>query len=296
VRLSEINLNSLNIYRDGEFNSLAQCTILTIKGMLSFLSEDKYIDTVLNNQNIRSIICRKKDVNYFSENDYGIIVSDNPKLTFFKIHNMLSNKANSFNSFIDPQTRISESAYISKCNVKIGKNVIIEDNVVIKSNVKIGDNTIIRVGCVIGGQGYEFKKNCNIDILRVNHCGETIIGDNVELKEYVTIHQAVFDWDTTVIDDYCKLDAHTHIGHATKVGKRVMMGSHVNIAGNVKIGNDVYIGPGVTISNRLIIEDNAKISIGSVVSKNVDFGSTVTGNFAIPHESFILDLKSKIKK
>lgn len=294
MRLSEIDIENINVHIDGEFELLAQCIIKKHKKILSFLSDDKYINQVLNNANITCIICKKEHIELFKKKTYGIIISENPKLTFFRIHNAIFNASNLKHTSIDSSATISKSAIIASNNVVIEKNVIIEDNVVIKENVIIGEGTIIRAGCVIGGQGYEFKKNCNIDILRVNHCGKTIIGRYVELKEYVTIHQAVFDWDNTIIDDHSKLDAHTHIGHASKIAKRVMLGSHSNVAGNVEIGNDVYVGPGVTISNRLIIGNNARINIGSVVTKNVSESSSVTGNFAIPHEIFISNLKAKL--
>lgn len=292
MKLSEIEISNIVVFRDGYFDCLSQCTVEANKNILSFLTNGKYIDLILNNSNITCIICNESDLETFSKTNKGIIISENPQLTFFMIHNFLSLKHDFILTKINSSSIISDSAAISKYNVEIGENVIIEDNVVIKENVYIGRDSIIRSGCVIGGEGFEFKRNEDKNILDVKHMGKVIIGSNVELKEFVTVHQAVFNWDYTQIDDYCKLDAHTHVGHATKIGKRVLIGSHSNLAGNIDIGDDVYIGPGVSISNRLKIGFKSKVSIGSVVTKDVKSNSVVSGNFAIDHSSFISFIKS----
>ena len=295
MRLSEININDLNIKKDGEFKKLAHCTTNTIKEVLTFCSDKKYIDYINRNLNIRCVVCSEEHIKLIKRKDLGIIQSTNPKYTFFSIHNILNeNKFNTKKPIIGNNSKISKSAVI-KNNVVIGTNVIIEENVLINENVKIGSNSIIRKGAVIGGQGFEFKRNGERNILTVKHYGKTILNENIEVKEYTTIHQALFDWDSTVIDDYTKIDSHTHIGHGCKIGKRCLIGSHCNFAGNVTVFNDVYVGLGSTISNRLYIERNSKISLGSVLTKNVKENTVVSGNFAILHDNFIKFIK-KISK
>jgi UDP-3-O-[3-hydroxymyristoyl] glucosamine N-acyltransferase len=63
------------------------------------------------------------------------------------------------------------------------------------------------------------------------------------------------------------------------------------IAGSATIGDDVWIVPNASVSSGIIIGDNAFITIGSVVVKNVPSSSKVSGNFAIPHNKFIENLK-----
>ena len=291
MRLSEIVQDNIKIIKDGDFDNLAQCTVKTTKNILTFFSEHKYLEDIYNNKNIKCIICKNEDLDLFLEMNLGIIIATDPKLVFFKIHNFLSIKQKKFKSIIDSTAKIAKSSVISKSNVKIGKNVIIEENVVIKENVYIGDNTKIRTGCVIGGEGFEFKRNEGIDIFEVKHFGNVIIENNVELKEFVTVHQALFSWDDTIIGEFTKIDAKSHIGHASKVGKRVLIGAGVKVSGNVLIKDDVYLGPGSIISNRLYLGEKSKVSLGAVVTKSVEQERTVTGNFAIPHDIFIENLK-----
>ncbi len=299
MKLSQIRMKDIELVKDGDFDILSQCTLKSSQRALSFLEDIRFINYINTNKSISCIICKPELVELVENEELGIICSTHPKLTFFQIHNNLvkmSNNEKNYSTEIGENCIISPLASIASKNVIIGDNVLIEENVVIRENVKIGNNSIIRAGSIIGGQGYELKRNGESSILRVNHVGKVLIEDFVEIKEFCSIHLAVFDWDYTKIDEYSKLDAHTHIGHATKLGKRVMVGSHCNLAGNINIGDDVYVGPGVTISNRLNISKKSRISIGSVVTKDVSIGEVVTGNFAIPHEIFINDLKEKIKK
>ncbi len=288
MRISEYFEKDI-VYKEGYFENLGLC-ISELNNTLTFLEDEKYLDDINNNQNITSLICTHKIFSKIKRKDIGIILVDNPRYRFFELHNHL-NKYQLKQNIISNTAIISPKAIIGDSNIYIGDNVVIKDYVVIKDSCKIHDNVIINEGCVIGNEGFEFKKYKD-KILKVNHYGKVVIEENVELKEYVTIHKSLFDWDSTKISKYCKLDTHTHIAHGTKIGKRVLIGAHTNIAGNVKIEDDVRIGPNVTISNRIKIGKNAKLTIGSVITKNVGSNKIVSGNFAINHNKYIEHIKN----
>ena len=75
-----------------------------------------------------------------------------------------------------------------------------------------------------------------------------------------------------------------------------MIVAQVGIGGRTVVGNHVWLGFGATVRNGLVIEDMARVNMGSVVTKNVLAGESVTGNFAIPHERFMENLKNSVKK
>lgn len=297
MKLSDLKLKSFIIKRDGEFDILAQCDVKKNRRIMSFLDDIKFLKKVLENKNITCLICLPEFERYFKNSQIGLIISSQARLDFFEIHNSLSLvEEKKLDTIIGKKCVISPNSCISPFNVEIGDNVIIQENVIINENVIIGSNSIIRSGCILGGVGFEFKRTFEEKIVSIVHRGKVILGNDVELKEYCTIHKAVFDWDYSKIDSYSKIDAHSHIGHGTKVGKRVLIGSHSNLAGNISVGNDVFIGPGVTISNRLSLGNNCRVSLGSVVTKDVEKYKVVTGNFAINHEDFLENLKSLIQK
>lgn len=277
------------VKKDGNFDVLGLC-LTKLNNTLTFIDEEKYIDEVNNNKNIKSIICTEYIFNKIKRRDIGIVIDQYPRYTFFKLHNKLNNSKYQKN-FISKSAKISANAIIGDCNIYIGENVIVKDFAIIKENTIINKNTIINEGAIIGSDGFEYKKH-NEGILKVNHYGNVVIEKDVEIKEYVTIHKSLFPWDSTKIGKNSKIDVHTHIAHGTKIGENVLIGSNSNIAGNVNIGNDVFIGPSATVTNRINIEHNCKVTLGAVVTKNLGENQTVSGNFAIDHDNYVKHIKS----
>lgn len=187
---------------------------------------------------------------------------------------------------------ISDLSVIAENNVVIGNNVTIQEFVTIRENTIIEDNAIIRVGSVIGGQGYEYKKDKNLFL--VNHVGGVIIKEHADIHHNVCVDKAIYPWDDTIIGNDSKIDNLVHIAHGVKLGERVSVVANTCVAGRTVVGDDSWIGPVSAVRNGLVLGKESKVSMGSVVTRNVEEGQTVTGNFAIPHEDFIQKLKSDL--
>lgn len=291
--LSEIvNLvENLEIFRDGEFTSLGLAVAVCEEKLLSFIENEKYINGL--SDKITCLITTK-EIGEKLKDTYGIIISKNPRMDYFKLHNKLSNvkgyNREDFDTIIGDGCEISNLASISKKNVRIGNNVIIEEFVVIRENTVIGDNSIIRSGVVLGGEGYEYKRTDGI-IMSVNHCGGVIMGESVEIQYNGCIDKALYPWDNTVIGSYSKLDNLVHIEHGVKVGNRCLIASRTTFGGRTIIGDDSWVGLGAIISNGLILGNKVSVSLGSVVTKNLGDGEKVSGNFAINHDKYINFIK-----
>lgn len=108
------------------------------------------------------------------------------------------------------------------------------------------------------------------------------------------VAQGIWPSDVTRIGAHSKIDAQCHIGHGAQIGRSVFVAAGAVIGGNTKIGDGVWIGINATVSNRLTIGANARVSLGAVVTKNVEEGTTVTGNFAIEHAKFLENLKNDL--
>ena len=245
--------------------------------------------------NVSMILTTEELMGELRSEQYGLCILEEPRLVFFKLHNYLSDKEGykrkTFKTTIGKNCKISSQACISKSNVKIGDNVVIEEFVSIRENTVIGDNCIIRMGTKIGGQGFEFKQIPDT-LMAVEHSGGVIIGNNVELQQNNCVDKAIYPWDNTTIDDYSKTDNFVHIAHGVKVGKRVRIAASAMVAGRVIIHDDVWIGPSAAIINGIELGTKANISLGSVVTQDVKANQKVTGNFAIDHKRYIEFLKS----
>ena len=283
---------------NAEFESLGLLKSDTDKKICSFVVNEKYIKEMGSNI---SVLLTTDEVAKKIEkgtNDIGVCVVDNPRYVFFKLHNYLCGREEyvqkKYDTAIGENCKISEFAYIAPQNVRIGNNVTIEEFVSIKENVSIGDNCIIRAGSVIGGEGFEQKRHGK-EVLSVHHAGSVIIGDNVELQQGNFVDKAIYPWDYTLIDDYTRTDNNVYIAHADKIHKRVLIAACTCIAGRVEIEDDVWIGPGVTLINGMHIGKEARVNIGAVATRDVPEGEAVTGNFAIPHDKFIENIKKLVK-
>lgn len=299
MRISDILLNYnndfgiCNIIEDVEFEWLALASADLELSFCTFIDNAKYLNNI--DKNAKMIITTADIAKSIS--DRGVCISDNPRISFFKLHNYLAetkgyNIEKDFETQIGSNCNISKLSCLSEKNVRIGNNVTIEEFVSIKENTIIGDDCIIRAGTVIGGEGFEFKTMLNGDILPVKHIGWTVIGDTVEIQSNTCVAKAIYPWDKTIIEDNCKIDNLVHIAHGVKVRKGAFLVAGSLIGGRTIINKNAWIGVGATVSNGLVIGNNAKVNIGAVATRSVEDNGSVTGNFAIEHKKFIEFIKS----
>lgn len=284
------------VLNEKEFESLGLVKYNSGHKVCTFIEDAKYardlgadISMVITNKKIAQELIKTKS-------QFGICIVENPRNGFFKLQNYLAEEKlyniETFSTKIGRNCNISSLSSIDKNNVIIGDNVTVEEFVVIRENTVIGDNTVIRAGCVIGGQGFEFKKEGDM-AFHVAHVGKVIIGDNVEIQYNSCVDKAIYPWDATVISDYTKVDNLVHIAHGVKIGERSNIVANSGIGGRVIIGDDAWIGFGATIRNGLSIGNKARANMGAVVTKSIEDNDAVSGNFAIDHKEFIKNLKKQ---
>lgn len=292
---NELVLQATNVVVKHELNYDGLGLLITTSGgnLLSFIENPKYIAQVNQNSSIHGVFCTKEiaELKQFRSGIDAIVVED-PKWFFFSLVDYLAKNKKRLETKIHESTQINSTAYISPLGVVIGKNCIIEPHVTIHSDVTIGDNVVVRAGAILGGEGFEHKKTSK-GMLSVTHDGELKISNNVEIGANSHVAKG-FSYRPTVIGAYTKLDAFVHYAHGVQCGSECLIVAHAMIGGNVDIGNNVWIGPSASVTNRITLEDNCFITLGSVVTRSVKSGETVTGNFAIPHQKFLRNLKRSL--
>ena len=290
MKLSELNFGKIE--KDGEFNWLG----LTAeeydgKKVLTFLNDEKYYKEIENNKSITCIITTEEVAKKIRENKYGIIVSKNPRKDFFELHNKLIKENFYFTkkeNKISKKACISEKANIGKYNIVIEDDVVIESGVTVYENVTIKEGTVIKSGTILGADGFQYIKEKE-EIIKGEPAGELEISKNVVIHNNTVIDKGIFG--KTFIGENTKIYNLVHVAHDSKIGENVFLTAGVIVCGRVKIGDNSYLGPNCTIKNGLILGKNSKVSMGAVVTKDVKDNEVVTGNFAIPHEQFIKNLK-----
>ena len=169
-------------------------------------------------------------------------------------------------AFIHPQAELADNVVvepfvsISK-DVKIGAGTWIGPNVTIMEGARIGANCKIFPGAVIAAVPQDLKFGGEKTTVE--------IGNNVVIREFVTINRGTKHNNATVIGDNCLLMAYVHVAHDCIIGKNVILANNVNLAGHVEIGDYAILGGAVNIQQFCKIGPHAFISGGCLLNKDV---------------------------
>jgi UDP-N-acetylglucosamine acyltransferase len=169
-------------------------------------------------------------------------------------------------SYIHPQAELADNVVvepfvsISK-DVVIGEGTWIGSHVTIMEGARIGKNCKIFPGAVISAvpQDLKFK----------GEKSEVHIGDNVVIREYVTINRGTEATRKTVIGDNSLLMAYVHVAHDCIIGRNCVLANNVNLAGHVEIGDFSILGGVVNIQQFCKVGRHSILSGGTLVNKDI---------------------------
>ncbi|SNS26733.1 acyl-[acyl-carrier-protein]--UDP-N-acetylglucosamine O-acyltransferase [Granulicella rosea] len=168
-------------------------------------------------------------------------------------------------------------------NVVLGEDCELVSHVVLDGHTTLGrGNKIYSFACVgISPQDLKYK----------NEPTRVVLGDNNQIREYVTISRGtVGGGGVTRVGDGCLIMAYTHIGHDSAIGHGCILANSATLAGHVtvedfavvgalcpvhqfcRIGQYAYIGGGTTIT-----QDVLPYSLTSISRDNHAYGLNKVG-------------------
>ncbi len=280
--LEKSNITYENTISDFEVCSLLPLEFAT-RNDVSYIDQDKYLP-LLESTKAGAILIHKK---YKSDIKHqNAIFVENPHLAFALLsHFFITPQISNINSAnISGDSRIFQGVFIGN-NVTIGKgseiypNVVICDNVSIGDNCKIypnvviykgsiiGNNVNIHAGSAIGVDGFGYAHTNTGEHIKIEHMGNVIIEDDVEIGANTTIDRAVFN--STIIKKGAKIDNLVQIGHNCVVGEYTILVSQVGFAGSTTTGRNVVCGGQVGTGGHLHIGDFVQVAGRGAVSKNL---------------------------
>lgn len=263
-------------------------------GTLSFIESETYAAEINSNKNIIGVFITEALVHHITRSDVHLILSDDPRFDFFSLYNYIAQSVyQSLPNSIHADAIIHPKAWIADHNVVIEAGTIIDANASIYPDVHIGKDCRVAAGAVIGKDGFEYKRTSK-GILRVIHDGKVFIDDRVDVGANTCVDKG-FAFRETIIGADTKIDNLVHVGHGVQIGNKTFVAACAMLGGSTTIGNNVWICPNVNLNTYIKINDEAYVSLGAVVTKDVEAGQQVTGNFAIPHEKFLSIFKSSLK-
>jgi len=195
-------------------------------------------------------------------------------------------------------------------SVKLGRNVVIEEEVQIGKNVTIGHNTVILkntiieddvtigANCVLGIQpgGNKKMRNAKANINQLTIKKNVRIGNLVSIYSGTTIFESVFVGDHASIRENVSVGEGSVVGRAaivelnSSIGRGCTIQTLAYVTGDTVIEDNVFIGPCVSMSNDKYmgakdyelkgphIQEGAKIGNNASLLPGVNIGkNTIVG-------------------
>lgn len=182
-------------------------------------------------------------------------------------------------------TRICDNVTIGE-GTKIGHHCIIYPGVHIFPGMVIGDRVILHAGCIIGDDGFGNAKQPDGTWQKIEHVGNVIIGDDVEIGSNTTIDKAPME--STIIENGVRIDNLCQIAHNVVVGENTAMAAQCGIAGSAKVGKNCILAGQVGVVGHVSIADDTTVAAQSgIISSVRASGQTYLGSPAIPHKTYL---------
>ncbi|MFT6210243.1 MAG: UDP-N-acetylglucosamine acyltransferase [Bacteroidia bacterium] len=169
-------------------------------------------------------------------------------------------------SFVHPQAKIADNVVIEPFvtihkNVEIGQGCWIGSNVTIMEGARIGKNCRIFPGAVISAIPQDLKFDGEESLVE--------IGDNVTIRECVTINRGTKASGKTEVGSNSMIMAYVHVAHDCVIGKGVILANACTLAGHIVIGDYAIIGGMTALHQFVRIGAHAIVSGGALVGKDV---------------------------
>ncbi len=160
--------------------------------------------------------------------------------------NTSKNSIESLNSSYSTNSTLSfEHDFFNAPGIYIHPTAIVDKRVVLGEDVKIGPYCVLLGDTQIGARtrisafstiGFAAQHTQ----VKHNH-GQIIIGSDVEIREYVSIHAPVKSDGKTIIGNHCYIMNYCHIAHDVILDERVTLINNVNLGGHTHVERNVMM-------------------------------------------------------
>jgi len=245
------------------------------------------------------VVCTPEAASTLEEvGDRTLLLVANPRLAFTRIMRRFfappNPKGIHSTAVIHPEATLGNDVYVGPFTyvgkAEIGDGTVIDGHTYVYDRVSIGRRVRIKACSVIGGAGFGFERDALGLPEFFTHVGGVVLEDEVWIGSNCCIDCGALG--ETRICRGTKLDNQIHVAHNVRIGPGCLLTGGCNLSGSSTLGAEVYVGPSAWISSGVQVGDKAFITGGAVVTRNVESGGHVSGNFAIDHRRFIEFMRS----
>jgi len=142
-------------------------------------------------------------------------------------------------AYVHPAAEVADDVEVGPfCNLEesvvIGAGCKLDSHVTVKTGTTVGTGNYFGQGAIIGGDPQDRKYKGEPTFLK--------IGNDNFFREYVTIHRATGEGQSTVVGNRCYLMAFVHLGHNVVVEDDVTMANGVGVSGHCTIEKLATLG------------------------------------------------------
>lgn len=161
---------------------------------------------------------------------------------------------------VDPSCDIGPYAVIDE-HVTLGARCRIGPHAYLTGWTTIGSENQIHAGCVIGDAPQDLKYRGEPTRVR--------IGDGNVFREHVTVHRSNSQHEDTVIGSANLFMAHSHVGHNSHLGDRVILANGALLGGHVSVADRAFISGNCLVHQFVRVGALALMQGGAAVSKDL---------------------------
>jgi len=179
-----------------------------------------------------------------------------------------------------PSAVISPHARIAH-DVCIGPLCVIEEDVSIDEGCVLGATSVIKNGTTLGSNNQVFEGAVLGGMPQHVHIperpGRVIIGSGNVLREFVTVHRALDEDESTVIGDNNLLMSGVHVAHDCRIGNNAIFANGVMLAGHVTVDDRAYLSGAVGVHQFCRVGSLAMVGGHARITKDIPPFVTIDG-------------------
>ena len=182
---------------------------------------------------------------------------------------------------------VHPSAVVAR-HAELGEGCVIGPFVVIEAGVQVGENAVIQTGSVLQtgsrvGAGcrvgpYAVVGGTPMDTAFRGEPSFATLGENVTLREFVTVHRASGEGNETRIGADTLVMSSVHVSHNVRVGRGCVLTTQVQLGGHAQVGDYAVLGSTAIVHQHCRIGTHAMFGAGSAANRDVLPFSMARGN------------------